>query len=261
MYHATDEAIEGDGGDVLLEGETGAVQEKSEVLAYVGTVPDLFAGDASALHNFLNAFHSDHRYNGEAFLNREDFFARCNITAMVLEIPNRLIGHNKVHYWATISLFGHAPEVQVQRWGLPLLTHLFLSGDDEMKEIFNTSPPADDTQKLSVPIARFVQQMTANAHSSVDPDEYAKQVVARLCPAMLPYQVGTPAVFDRARFNGRPLAADAMDVMLALATNKNLADGVAPDRGRIRAEFPYFGSPYAKAEQAGVTPVARPSKK
>lgn len=78
---------------------------------------------------------------------------------------------------------------------------------------------------------------------------------------MLPYQVGTLAVFDRARFNGRPLAADAMDVMLALATNKSLADGVGPDHGRIRAEFPYFGSPYGKAEQAGVKPVPSASEK
>jgi hypothetical protein len=45
---------------------------------------------------------------------------------MVLEVSNRLIGDSKVHCGATVSLFGHAPEVQVQCWGFPLLTHLFL---------------------------------------------------------------------------------------------------------------------------------------
>ena len=35
-----------------------------------------------------------------------------------------------------------------------------------------------------------------------------------------------------------------MDVMLSLTTNTALADGVAPDQRRIRAEFPYFGEPY-----------------
>ena len=35
--------------------------------------------------------------------------------------------------------------------------------------------------------------------------------------------------------------------MLTLATNTPLSDGVAPDRGRMRDEFPYFGEPFANA--------------
>jgi hypothetical protein len=77
----------------------------------------------------------------------------------------------------------------------------------------------------------------------------------------LPYRLGTDAAFDQAGFNGRPLGEDVMDVMLTLASNKPLADGAAPDRSRVRSEFPYFGEPFTKAEQAGVTPVPRPDKK
>jgi hypothetical protein len=73
---------------------------------------------------FLNAFHNSRRYDREVFLNRKNFFAWRNLTAMVLEIPNGLLGASQVNCWATVSLFGHAPEVQVQRWGLPLL-HIF----------------------------------------------------------------------------------------------------------------------------------------
>jgi hypothetical protein len=258
---ASGETIRGDGGDLLIEGETGCVQESSDIRAYVGTVPELFAGDASALHSFLSAFYNDHKYYGEAFLNGKDFFARRNVTAMVVEIPNRLIGTGKVHCWATISLFGHAPEVQVQRWGFPLLTHLFLSASDELKEKFNTSPPADDVGLFSRPIAEFVQQLATHAQSATDPVEYGKEVAARLCPAMLPYEVGTQAVFDQSVFNGRPLGADVMDVMLSLASNKPLTDGVIGDRTRIRTTFPYFGDPYTEVEQAGVAPVPRPSEK
>ena len=36
-----------------------------------------------------------------------------------------------------------------------------------------------------------------------------------------------------------------MDVILTLATNTALGDGVAPDMRLIRAEFPYFGEPHA----------------
>ena len=50
-----------------------------------------------------------------------------------------------------------------------------------------------------------------------------------------------------------------MDVILTLATNTALGDGVAPDRGRTRSDFPYFGAPYTR-EQADVTP-ARPPRK
>ena len=46
-----------------------------------------------------------------------------------------------------------------------------------------------------------------------------------------------------------------------LASNKPLGDGVAPDRSRVRNEFPYFGEPYTRSEQAGATPVPRPTKK
>jgi hypothetical protein len=62
------------------------------------------------------------------------------------------------------------------------------------------------------------------------------------------------AAFDVARFNGRPLGDDVMDVMLTLATNMPLQDGAAPDRNRIRTEFPYFGEPYSKEEQKDVVP-------
>jgi len=84
---------------------------------------------------------------------------------------------------------------------------------------------------------------------------------ARLLPAILPYRIGTPASFDYAGFNGRGLADDAMDVILTLATNTPLGDGVAPDRSRIKSEFPYFGEPYTREEQAEVMPAAAPAKK
>jgi len=103
--------------------------------------------------------------------------------------------------------------------------------------------------------------MTTYAGSAADPAEYGKRVADQLCPVTLPYELGTPAAFERNRFNGRALGDDVMDVMLTLASNKPLSDGVAPDRNRIREEFPYYGIPYSKDEQIGITPVSRPTKK
>lgn len=85
--------------------------------------------------------------------------------------------------------------------------------------------------------------MTTYAGSVMNPKEYGKQIVSRLCPTAMPYEIRTPAAFDLAGFDGRPLTDDVMDVMLTLASNKPLEDGVAPDRSRIRSEFPFFGEP------------------
>jgi Domain of unknown function (DUF4331) len=257
-----EDASRGAAGDLLVEGETGKVETKPGVRAYVGIAPELFAGDAFALHAFLTAFYKNHRYDGDSFLHRQNFFAGRNVTAIVLEVPSHLVGQGKVQGWATISLYGHAPETQVSRWGLPLITHLFLNDPDaqDTKEQFNTSVPSEDVTRFSKAIADFTEKMTGYAGSAADPSEYGKRIAGLLCPMTLPYELGTPATFDRAGFNGRALGDDVMDVMLTLASNKQLADGVAPDRSRIRSEFPYYGNPYTKDEQAGVTPVSRPTK-
>jgi hypothetical protein len=52
-----------------------------------------------------------------------------------------------------------------------------------------------------------------------------------------------------------------VDVILTLASNSALGDGVVPDKARIRSEFPYFGEPYTRAEQADVTPAPHHSQK
>src|SRR5580658_7484702 len=157
-----DDALRGGAGEILVEGETGLSAAKSDVRAYVGIAPELFAGDAFALHTFLVAFYKEQRFDGDAFLHQQNFFAKRNVTAIVLEVPSELIGKGKVHAWATISLFGHAPEVQVSRWGLPLVTHLFLNdpNDQDAKEQFNTSAPSEDVERFSKQFGDFAEKMT-----------------------------------------------------------------------------------------------------
>ena len=257
VRRATGEAIGGDNGELLIEGDTGKVQNTSGIRAFVGTAPDLFAADAVGTQSLQKTFYNEHRYDGEAFLRqRHNFFRNRNITAIVLEVPNRLIGKRTVHAWATVSLYGHAPEMQVSRWGLPMITHLFLNdpGNQEVKEMYNKSVPSDDITLFSGYIADYIQKMTTYAASAANPEEYGRQVASRLCPTTLPYELGSAAAFDLTRFNGRPLGDDVMDVMLALLLNRPIQDGAAPDRNRIRAEFPYFGEPYSKEEQKDVVP-------
>ena len=46
-----------------------------------------------------------------------------------------------------------------------------------------------------------------------------------------------------------------MDVNLVQATNYPIADGIGPDRERVKPEFPYFGAPYSVVEQTGLAPA------
>jgi hypothetical protein len=97
-----------------------------------------------------------------------------------------------------VSLYGHAPEMQVSRWGLPMITHLFLNdpGNQEVKETFNKSVPSGDIALFSRYITDFTEKMTTYAGSVMNAEEYGMQIVSRLCPNTLPYELGTAAAFD-----------------------------------------------------------------
>jgi hypothetical protein len=249
------QASKGMKGDLIATGMTGApVSAKNGVKAFAGLAPDLFAGDAQALGKFRAALAQENRFAAEAWENRKNFFARRNITAIVLEVPTEMIGRGRIHAWATASLYGHAPEVQVSRWGLPLITNVLIP-DEAVKEIYNRTGPAEDREKLGPALSQFTARVSGLAGSTPNPAEYGRQVVDRLCPVMLPYELGSDAAFDFAGFNGRALGDDVMDVIITLASNVALADGVAPDRTRMRPDFPYFGPAFTAEEQAGVAPA------
>ena len=90
-------------------------------------------------------------------------------------------------------------------------------------------------------IADAAEKMTTYADSAADPAEYGKLIAARLCPDTLPYELGTPAAFELASFDGRALGDDALDVMLTLVTNTPIVDGLVPPRAHSQG-FPVLWS-------------------
>ena len=70
VRRATGEAIGGDKGELLIEGDTGKVHSKSGIRAFVGIAPDMFAADAVAMQSLQKAFYNEHRYDGDAFLRQ-----------------------------------------------------------------------------------------------------------------------------------------------------------------------------------------------
>jgi hypothetical protein len=254
-------ALKGAEGDLILEGVTGEIVTGGDgVMAFAGVAPDVFAGDGAALGAFRNALFNENRFHPDAFLNRKNFFEKRNVCAIVIELPIASIGTGLVHAWATASLYGHAPEVQVSRWGLPLITNALMP-DMNMREDFNRGVPADDMSRFGAHIGGIGEKLSGLAGSAADPAAYGKRLAARLLPAVLPYELGTPAAFDFTGFNGRGLSDDVMDVILTLATNTPLGDGVAPDWRRVRGDFPYFGDPYSHDEQEAVASASAAAKK
>jgi len=250
-----EDALKGAAGELIISGNTGhVVKAEQACLAYAGLAPDLFATNGAGFGAFRTALWSENRFAPEAFRdqNPQNFFGGKNVTAIVLEVPCNLIGQGVVHAWATASLFGHAPEVQVSRWGLPMITHIFLSDPSlhDASETYNRAVPADEAALFSKPMRDFVEKVTALAGSAPDPSAYATQLLARLCPGVLPYELDTPAAFTFAAFNGRSLCDDVMDVILTLATNAAISDGVVPDKRLTRPDFPYLGEPHATAANA-----------
>ena len=248
--------FEGSDGEVVLQGESGKVCENAGIRAFVGRAPELWAADAFAFRAFMSALHEKNHFDLSVWKNKANFFANRNVSAIVLEVPDSLIGGGRVTVWSNISLFGHAPDLQVSRWGLPLFSHLFLENpfDDKVEE-YHQKRPAQDRACFGPTIERLVSRLTALAGSAANPDAYGKEVASRICPSMLPYEIGSEASFTLAAFNGRPLADDVLDVMFSLAANTPIADGVSPDKTKIIDEFPYYGPPYNEEEQRGLVGI------
>jgi hypothetical protein len=148
--------------------------------------------------------------------------------------------------------------VQICRWGLPLITHLYLSdpATSELVDKFHANTPSHDVESLGPAVAAFTARFSGHANPISDPVAYGSKIAARLCPVMLPYEMGTPASFDVSSFNGRPMNIDAYDVMLSIGANTPIADGVSPDITRIVGTFPYYGMPFSKEEQADLEPIS-----
>ncbi|WP_158804904.1 hypothetical protein [Acidisoma sp. L85] len=87
--------------------------------------------------------------------------------------------------------------------------------DAEMKERFNRATPTDDQTAFIARITEVTEEILLLSGAPEQSSVYVKQLIARLFPTMLPYEIGTLARCDVATFNGRALTDDAMDVILS----------------------------------------------
>lgn len=240
------DAAEGTEGEVIASGATGQiVAGDAGVRIFAGLAPDLFAANLTGNVAYRAAL-AVGKFAPDVFHDGANYFQNRNVTAIVMEVPAQSIGDPAatVRGWATVSLCGHAPEVQVSRWGLPLMTHIFIT-DEAVKDDYNRSLPAADVPRFSQIVADALARVTQLAGTADDPAAYAQRAVERLFPATLPYVLDSAASFGFAGFNGRALTDNVENVMLSLQANTPIDQGATVARTNILGEFPYFGAPHA----------------
>ncbi|HUA50502.1 MAG TPA: DUF4331 family protein [Solirubrobacteraceae bacterium] len=240
------DAAEGMEGDVIASGTTGGIVAGDDgARIFAGLAPDLFAANRTGLDAFRAAVAAG-QFAPELLDDGANYFENRNVTAIVIEMPTHLIGDPgaTVRGWVTVSLCGHAPEVQVSRWGLPLITHAFIT-DEAVKDEYNRSHPSGDVPRFSQIVADALPPYTGLAGSTDDSVAYAQRVVERLFPITLPYVLDSAASFGFAGFNGRALTDNVENVMLSLQANTPIDQRATVPTTHILKEFPYFGAPHA----------------
>src|SRR5262245_14680851 len=215
----------GEGGTVIVEGvpvSTGRaaqVTDAGDYRVFVGRRSDPFFFDVEgALNNY--------QFSGK------DFFADKDISSLVLEVSNDVLGSKPLGIWARTLIQVGGSWVQADRGARPSQTP-FLSSDQN--EAYRSGEPADD--------ARFVGHFAhALEHTGGYTPEDAKRVAATLLPDLLRYDPTRPAFFGT---NGRALRDDVADAFLAILTNGKVMTDKAGPHGDLLGEFPYLGPPHS----------------
>jgi hypothetical protein len=234
-------ARHGTEGTLLGEGYTGEVFPLAVGgLAWAGLAADPFTADGIALAGFLAGLASG-QYDPGVFTSApSNIFAGRDVTAVALQVSDADLGGTRIVVWARISLFGHAPQLQVSRIGQAMLRPLFFSPPDPESETLNAGAPASDMDahgKRVLSIAGAAARLAGLA----DPDAHADQVLAAFLPDLVRYEPGQLASFQPGRGSGRAFDDDTFDIAVADLAGPTLGNASVPRPPT--AEFPYLSAP------------------
>jgi len=234
-------------GALVLEGRTGETASASGTRLWAGRIGDSFYIDLSLLALIngavaqgtapdLSSWRPEHAQNS---------FADTVVESIVLEVSHQhplLRPGARTGVWAATKLATDAGGWrQINRAGHPMMWPIFWPNDTDFSDPANTRHPSEDVGAAAKYIGEQVAAVVAAAGTAADPEGYGQAVAAELFPDVLPYVVGTPAVYGFARRNGRTLADNAPEAMLSLVTNMAVPSGLKPAVSRHLRDstFPY----------------------
>jgi len=236
-------------GTVIAQGTTGeTVSTPSGFRVWAGKAGDPFWIEPDVLHAVGHAFQDGTVINlaGWDPSRAKNLFAGHTVYSIVLEVPDNelLAGADKrrIGVWAVSTLATDAGGWRsINRIGFPMIHPLFTQFNEDLGNRLNAGRPADDFATYGETVIKAITgAVTANG-TAEDPKAYAEKVAHRFFPNILPYEVGTSAVFGFGEWNGRSLTDNAPDVMFSIAANTPVRLGIGKESvtGKPSTAFPY----------------------
>jgi len=237
-------------GTAVLEGRTEEHLESDGIRVWAGPAADPFYLDLNQLGFIIKGIQSETPIQIEGWSPKDasSTFAGSSIWAIIIEVPSddaELHAGRPIGVWSVSKLATDAGGWhQSNRASIPMVWPLLRAiGDDDDSEQYHRDTHAIPAEDVENDGARFARMITAAARNTGtrNPVAYAELVVPRLLPDLLPYTIGTPAVFGFAGFNGRSLQDNAPEVMFSLITNTGFPTGLtsASSRESHSENFPY----------------------
>ena len=199
-------------GTIVTRGGTEeAVTTETGLRIWAGKAGDPFWIEPDVLHAVGHAFQDGTAIDlsGWDSSRARNLFAGHTVYSIVLEVPDRELlagagGKRRIGVWAAATLATDAGGWRaINRVGLPMIHPLFTQYNEGLGDRLNGGCPADDLATHGATVSKAVAGVVAALGTAEDPRAYGEKIARRFCPNLLPYEVGTPAVFGFAEWNGR----------------------------------------------------------
>lgn len=237
-------------GTVVAQGTTGeTITTASGLRVWADKAGDPFWIEPDVLHAVGHAFQDGTIVNLSGWdpSRAKNLFAGHTVYSIVLEVPDGELlagaGENRrIGAWAVSTLATDAGGWRsINRVGLPMIHPLFTQYNEDLGNRLNAGRPSDDFATYGEAVTKAIAGVVSANGTAQDAKAYAEKVAHRFFPNILPYEVGTPAVFGFAEWNGRSLTDNAPDVMFSIAMNTPVRLGIGKESvtSKPSAAFPY----------------------
>jgi hypothetical protein len=253
-------------GKVVAQGTTGElVTTPSGLHIWAGKAGDPFWIEPDVLHAVGHAFQDGTTINLSGWdpSRAKNLFDGHSVYSIVLEVPDGELlsgaGNNRrIGVWALSTLATDAGGWRsINRIGLPMIHPLFTQYNEDLGNRLNAGRPGDDFATYGEAVISDIAGAVSANGTAENPRAYAERVAHRLFPNILPYEVGTSAVFGFAEWNGRSLTDNAPNVMFSIAANTPVSLGIGKESvtSKPSKTFPYV--PAAPSAVAGAHMIAQ----
>ena len=240
-------------GAMPAQGVTGETTATANGLRiWAGKAGDPFWIEPDVLHVVGHAFQDGTAIDltGWDASKAKNLFAGHTVYSIVLEVPDAellagAVGTKRIGVWAVATLATDAGGWRsINRVGLPMIPPLFTQYNEDLGNRLNAGSPADDFATYGEAVGKSIAGVVAANGTSEDPLGYGMKMAHRLFPNILPYEVGTQAVFGFVEWNGRSLTDNVPDVMFSIAANTPVGLGIGKESVTARPSkvFPYVAS-------------------